>query len=54
MIINISVYDESINPENGVREFDEIRRAIFSKFPNAIWERDSARGHKIYVPEFLD
>lgn len=47
MEIELTIKKEDIN-ENLDREADALRREIFKRYPNAIWER-SGQGHKIFV-----
>lgn len=47
MEIELVVKNENLN-EDFSREADEIRRALFQRYPNAIWER-SGEGHKIII-----
>jgi hypothetical protein len=47
MEIELTIRCEDLN-EDLTRQGDAIRRAIFRKYPNAIWER-SGDGHKIFI-----
>ncbi|MEA3248122.1 MAG: hypothetical protein U9Q73_00270 [Nanoarchaeota archaeon] len=47
MEIELTIKNENLNDDLG-READCIRREIFRRYPNAIWERCGA-GHKIII-----
>ncbi|MCK5449879.1 hypothetical protein KAI32_03365 [Candidatus Pacearchaeota archaeon] len=47
MEIELTIKNENMNDDLS-READGIRREIFKKYPNAIWER-YGMGHKIIV-----
>lgn len=47
MEIELVVHDEGLNDDFS-READALRRIIFKKYPNAVWEK-SGEGHKIFV-----
>jgi hypothetical protein len=40
--------DHDVMSENDTQEVDRLRRSIFQRFPEAIWER-FGKGHKIIV-----
>jgi hypothetical protein len=47
MEIELIVKNENLN-EDFSREADEIRRTLFQRYPNAIWEK-FGEGHKIII-----
>ena len=47
MEIELTIRNEDIE-EDLTREADSIRRSLFQKYPNAIWERHG-EGHRILV-----
>lgn len=47
MEIELTIRCEDIN-EDLSREADSLRRELFKRYPNAIWERHG-EGHKILV-----
>ena len=47
MEIELTVRNEYLN-EDFSREADALRRIIFQKYPNAVWEK-SGEGHKIFI-----
>ncbi len=40
--------DHDVMSENDTKEVDRLRRNIFQRFPDAVWER-FGKGHKITV-----
>ena len=47
MEIELTIKNENLE-EDFSREADSLRREIFKRYPNAIWEK-SGEGHKILI-----